>query len=92
MIKTRGGPIEINAVICVTTSDWLKLIIYVDGIQIVESQSLSASGSGGRSIPVYCVVPVSAGTHKVDIYWYVNGTAYAYIDANSHRNFTVKEL
>jgi hypothetical protein len=49
--------------------------VYVDGVAagtIMDTQSESA-GNGlsynGNSI----IVPVAAGVHKVDIYWYVQG-------------------
>ena len=93
-IKTSGGPIQVMYGVCLSSSQaqTSQQAIYVDGVQVKLS--------GGTTIPAAgyslvmsdsIIVPVSAGTHKVDVYWSAQAatTTAAYL---TERSLSVREI
>jgi hypothetical protein len=78
-IKTNGGPIEISYNISASNNSAsvsTNFQIYVDGAAVGTVKTIDQPvSSGGYSLSVgdCLVVPVSAGVHKVDVYWSVSG-------------------
>lgn len=91
-IKTSGARIRISysmtfSVNIVATG---YFGIYVDGIAVgTQKSSAVSSGSYEYTIGDILSVPVAAGIHKIDIYWYVNsGTMFG---LGTRRNLLVEE-
>lgn len=85
-IRTSGGPIEVYFQIYQANANFTTISIYVDGVQVVST----AQNASNTVIPISFIVPVSAGTHKVDGYWNVNAGT---VTANStQRLLKVREL
>lgn len=76
-IKTNGGDLRITANATVNNSSPGSSVlgqIYLDGVAIgTASQIHSATASVSSDLAFGLKVPVSAGFHKVDIYWRVGG-------------------
>jgi hypothetical protein len=94
VIETSGRPIEISYVFQGSHSaagNNIACSLYVDGLQVGTIKVISSpSASYTAVVSDSIVVPVSGGTHKVDVYWNTNaGTLSA---SNTQRNLTVKEL
>jgi hypothetical protein len=95
-IKTNGGDLDISTYSRLNLStaiggSALNLVIYVDGIQVSKNSQHDSLGASINFI-LYnaCRVPVTAGVHKVDVYWQVNsGTATA---QQADRNLIVEEV
>ena len=63
---------------------------YVDGVGVSPAYVMGVpSANFGTITSIYFTVPVSAGVHKFDLYWYTNASST--LSAFS-RNFTVTEL
>jgi len=93
-VKTSGGPLYISYAITFqnnTSGGLTDFAIYVDGVSIGTSKNVQAyTGGATMSVADQAIVPVSAGSHKVDVYWLVgSGTATA---ISLNRNLTVREL
>ena len=80
-IKTNGGALDISWAFALyhsagTAGHQGLIHLYVDGVKIPYGSSqmwtpvINTAGAGQGA---HCVVPVSPGTHKVDLYWYTNG-------------------
>jgi len=100
-IKTSGGAIEVKTSVdlYLDASSWRGAIaIYVDGIKasgVVTGQSGTSAGAMHTMPFISAIVPVSAGVHKVDVYWRVEGgtTIYTYVDSTTNsRMLSVQEL
>jgi hypothetical protein len=94
-IKTSGGPLFISYCAGVSTDavgGQVPISIYVDGVATGFQKNMRTQVAS-YSIPTgdQAIVPVSAGTHKVDLYWFYasGGTAAT---ATAMRNLTVQEL
>lgn len=94
-IKTSGGPLFISYCAGVSTDavgGQVPISIYVDGVTTGFQKNMRTQVAS-YSIPTgdQAIVPVSAGTHKVDLYWFYasGGTAAT---ATAMRNLTVQEL
>lgn len=91
-IKTNGGPVQINFSIQVAGSLVANVFwsVYVDGIVIREVLCDAVVVTMQALASLSMIAPVSAGTHKVDIYWRpTGGTINSY---STGRVLTVKEL
>lgn len=100
-IKTSGGPIEVMAVVDIyypTPGKRAVIAIFVDGEKATvpsSPQAFTTAGEGHTTHVTAAIVPVAAGVHKVDVYWFsTDGTpVYSYMDATTNgRSLTVKEL
>lgn len=94
-IKTSGGPLYISYCISVSVDaigGQVPLAIYVDGVATGFQKNMRTQVAS-YAIPTgdQAIVPVSAGVHKVDIYWFYasGGTAAT---SPALRNLTVQEL
>jgi hypothetical protein len=81
-IKTNGSPIEVNFIsrIGFSGSIALDIMLYVDGVYTgIGVSYFNANDSAANimgiepSVNLTGIVPVSAGTHSVSIYWKVSG-------------------
>jgi hypothetical protein len=94
-IKTSGGPIQISYSACLTNSggNETRTQLYVDGVAVGNQRSsYYVSAANNIYIPTVdtIIVPVSAGTHKIDLYWFVGGgTATA---LSNFRDLVVREI
>lgn len=74
-LKTSGNPIEIFYSVTSshgTANDGCFFQIYVDGIAVGSEKFNEQSSAGDRtSCSDSIIIPVSAGVHKVDVYWSV---------------------
>ena len=94
-IKSSGGPLSIVCSVSssnATASADNYFQIYVDGVAVgTETMMGNSSGSTGVAVSStnQVVVPAAAGTHKVDVYWKVDGgTGNA---SGQRRQLVVKE-
>ena len=93
-IKTSGGPLDIRFLASLTHSalSFIDTYIYVDGVQLQDSQTYQYTTGGTIVLAVnMLVVPVSAGVHKVDIYW-AAGSGATLSTGTGKRVLTVQEL
>jgi hypothetical protein len=79
-IKTQGGPIEVGYSLPVTNSaitNGVQTQVYVDGIAVGTIKMFNNSvATYMQMLSDSMIVPVGAGIHKVDLYWYTDaGTA-----------------
>jgi hypothetical protein len=93
VIKTNGDDIELDFCGTFINTAFVNSIyvrFYVDGIAVGNEMSASAPGANlSFVISNKAKIPVSAGTHKVDVYWRVDGSTFtAY---QTQRVLTVKE-
>lgn len=89
-VKTKNGSLRVSYSASVFAgSNHVFTQIYVDGIPVgdtIDTQSQTGIGITSDSIRI----PISAGTHKVDIYWYLDGgTGTA---RNTARSLLVEEV
>lgn len=69
----------------------LSCQIYVNGVAVGTAIAGSAINAGGQyNLGVSCNVPVSIGTHKVDVYWKVDTSSYTAV--LTQRILRVKEV
>jgi hypothetical protein len=92
-VKTSGGPLKISYSVSLYVSAVNvapNLWIVLDGLTVSTGKVFQGYGSSTYgTVSDTIIVPVSAGTHKVDIYWSTSsGTATA---ASTTRNLTVEE-
>lgn len=94
-ITTAAKKISIDATVRLRRSqvdDALSIFVYVNGVQVGPA-IVDTTGSANREVTLACaglIVPVPAGTHKVDVYWTTgSGTMTA---IGTDRRLTVKEL
>jgi hypothetical protein len=92
-VKTSGGPIRITFIANVTlgSASFMYTAVYVDGIMVFQPLSQYINTATATMSPtISIVVPVSAGTHKIDGYWSVltGGTGTAQL---TNRILTVEE-
>jgi len=88
-IKTSGNPIKISFFAPVNSTNNIGFIVYVDNVARTEGYANTFSGNNNTA-SFSCCIPVSAGFHKIDIYWTTatgTGTMY-YIT----RTLTVEEI
>jgi hypothetical protein len=74
-IKTSGGPVQITGVYSVShslASNVMYARIYVDGVPQSNqySQFLAYAANAVGMMNHNLIVPMSAGVHKIDVYWY----------------------
>jgi hypothetical protein len=96
-IKTSGGPIEVIYAVSAylsASSSPAYFAPFVDGMTasgyLVVSGSSSSVATAGTCSGVV-IVPVAAGTHKVDIYWGTDG-GVTVTNPGTRRILTVREL
>jgi hypothetical protein len=94
-IKTNGGPIEIAYTLNFTMANATVgggVGIYVDGTPISNLNNNLSVGLAGyyNASSNNFIVPVAAGTHKIDMYWSTNNGTYPVTGAD--RNLKVREL
>lgn len=91
-LKTSGNPVEIflNATLGSSTATFPRIIIYVNGVAVgTEIQNYIAATALCVS-SCSLIVPLSAGTHKIDGYWFTNsGTLQAF---GNNRLLKAREL
>ena len=94
-IKTSGGPLFISyavQLIIANSGASAAGYIYVDGQQISNDGAFVAP-----TATTYCaisdsiIVPVSAGVHKVDVYWSLGGGTGTISGNNVYRKLSVQE-
>lgn len=93
-IKTTGGPIEVNWSISVndsTTSVTTVYQIYVDGVGITPDVGGGTTVTFSTIFSQTLIIPVSAGTHKVDLYWGNGGTG-TLSASGVRRSINVREI
>lgn len=93
-IKTTGNPIQISYKLAASNGlspQAVFAVAVVDGVSVGQVSVFSAPAAGSvETLADTVVVPVAAGFHKVDLYWYVGAnTATAYLTA---RILNVREL
>jgi hypothetical protein len=97
-VKTSGGPLKITGDACVispaTAGIYLRYAVYVDGALLQNRILYNQVAATSALLPTWdLIVPVSAGVHKVDVYWASSGATFTmYVDGNNGRNLTVQEL
>ena len=93
-IKTSGGTLEIAYSATCTNSAAVTAIVfqvYVDGSPVGSLKYCVAPGAnGGTIIADSLFVPVTAGTHKVDLYWYSGGGTVKVI--GTYRTIKAREI
>lgn len=77
-IKTTGNPLEIHAyaaVLGTVNGQNIFIQLCVDGILVGKIPQYVIEPNTGRAdtLTITAIVPVGAGTHKVDLYWHGNG-------------------
>lgn len=90
-IKTSGGPIQIYYAGFFANNNGCysqTFYIYVDGLQAGLPKS-HQMGCSLIEVSDCIIVPVSAGVHKVGIYWQTSSGVYCY---SNQRNMWVREL
>jgi hypothetical protein len=93
-IKTNGGPLKIDYTVCIKhdgVGQSMRTAVYVDGVAVTGDKIIHQQVANLISIlSDSVIVPVSAGVHKVDVYWSTStSTATAF---GTNRNLTVQEL
>lgn len=93
-VRTNGRPLDISAYVAFTNSTngaGNKFAIFVNGIQVTADTDVNTPTAALVSTWTNSIlIPVSAGIHKVDVYWGVfSGTITGF---QVSRNLTVKEL
>lgn len=93
IIKTKGNPIEINFSGAFSESagaNW-NIYIYVDGVSQRQVRCPAAAATIEPSCSI--ILPVQAGLHVVQLFWYTATTSSNIVTANTTlRNMTIKEL
>jgi hypothetical protein len=90
-IKTNGSPLDVSYAVSytnATTNRGGSFFIYVDGTKISTMQ-VDQANSNYHVASERRIIPVSAGVHKVDIYWGTDGLGTIYA---KNRTLVVKEL
>jgi hypothetical protein len=93
-IKTNGGPLQVNFSInsyCSIAGQNHWFLLYVDGVQVSALFPAENQNGWNTTSSYQQIVPVSAGTHKVELFWFTGGgaTLSAY---GLSRIITAKEL
>jgi hypothetical protein len=99
-VKTNGGALAIvftGLIQLNTAGSFTNTTIFVDGVQLSGNfnfMTQAASGAPNVEVSINTIVPLSAGFHKIDIYWRVPGGQSVSVisDTNSNRSLTVREL
>jgi hypothetical protein len=92
-VKTSGGPLQISYAISFFSSvagGSVDFGVYVDGVLVNTVSTQGAVASTNAAASTTFNVPVSAGTHKVDVYWR-QYTSYTITGVGTTRNLTVRE-
>lgn len=92
-VKTEGKPIIASyssRVRADASARSIQHAIFVNGLQFGNSKALDTWTAGAdHELSDFYIIPVSAGVHKIDVYWLVSaGTATA---TQTGRNLSVKE-
>lgn len=90
-IKTQSSPLQVSfkADSYVSSGSSTAYQVYVDGVAIAPPATASDSAAGYAKTGVdTLIVPVSAGVHKVDLYW-SNGGATS---TNIYRRLVAREI
>jgi hypothetical protein len=93
-IKTSAGPVQISY--CSTfnnsgSGSYVGCQVYVDGAAVGSSKyAMTVSAGALFTIADSLIFPVSAGIHKVDVYF--TNTAGTLTINDTRRNLTVQEL
>ena len=95
-IKTTGNPVSINVwsnFLFVSTNKYVRISIFVNGAQVGPGSIIYNSFINAAQASIGLTVPLPAGTHKIDVYQYGDGTnVTAHVDTNNGRVLTVREL
>lgn len=93
-VKTTGCPLDIRYAFTGSNSAvnaYINAAIYVNGASAGSLKDARMAVAGYDTIMAdSIVVPVAAGTHKVDVYWQPSGGGA--VGASSARNMTVREI
>jgi hypothetical protein len=93
VIKTSGNPILVNysvQVRCDTVGAGMTMAIRVNGVAVAAKTLNAPVANYVTVIADSFVVPVAAGTHKIDVYWSTSaGTMLAF---STDRNLYAREL
>ena len=95
-VKTSGGPLQVNyKLLYIMSGGTLNAVcqVYIDGSAVGVLNITTATGGAGyyNELSDSLIVPVTAGFHKVDLYWWAN-TSGTVNSAAAYRNMTVREL
>ena len=94
-IKTNGNPIQISYSVQSRSSAVgiaTHTQIYVDGSPVGRAKYITPVGAGyDDNQSDSFIVPLSAGVHKVDVYW-KNDTAATFTSVGNQRNLSVREI
>jgi hypothetical protein len=96
-IKTSGGHLNISYSVCAFNSNTNAVVntqIYVDGVAQGRPQSMCTQVvfvNNGNTLSDNIIVPVAAGTHKVDVYWTVSGGGGTATSPLNFRTLLVEE-
>jgi hypothetical protein len=91
-LKTSGNPVEIAFHVTVNNSGTANMLwqIYVDGVATGPQMLTTIASTGYLIANESIIVPMSAGVHKVDLFWQTGaGTSTAY---ENRRILKVREL
>lgn len=93
MVKTITGDLRLTFTGTYNTGGGGYVVFYVDGIQVMPSNSGAFLAAISNSVALSTRVKVSPGTHKIDVYWRVpSGTGTMYQDGLAGRVLTVEEI
>jgi hypothetical protein len=94
-IKTNGGVLDIYYSIETSSSaatwNWASQI-YVDGLGITPYKSVENTAVYNTLIADNLIVPVSAGVHKVDVYWNSGNVGNTLTAIGARRSMKVREI
>lgn len=91
-IRTTGGPLDVSWNIINTngTAEVNYFRLYVDGVPVGTQKQNGNVSSIQNDTSDKLIVPVSAGYHKVDLYWMTGSNTATAVGVN--RNITAREL
>lgn len=91
-IKTSGGALEIFGIaqMSSTATNGVALQIYVDGVAVPVFQVANPVIGSSFTLSTTFVLPVSAGVHKVDMYWSTGGGTITAV--NTRRLLKAREI
>jgi hypothetical protein len=95
-LTTKGNPVHIafdGSFFQSTTSYTSIYVVYVDGIQVGKDHARYTQATNATSdVSINMIVPLAAGTHKIEVYWWNENVAMTTTASASRRNLMAREL
>jgi hypothetical protein len=91
-LKTQGGPVAISYAVDHynnTAGNPCMFQVYVNGVAVGVLKTANQGASWALTVTDYMIVPLTAGTHKIDTYWKVGAGSIGYF---RYCTMTAKEL